>query len=70
MYYILLTEKIYEIYEKFLELLGEHLVVDEKEIKEVLECNFSSDSDLNYYESSDDALDKNKKELNKSHNSG
>ena len=67
----MLTEKVYEIYEKLLELLVEHLVVDEKEIKEVLECNLTSDSDLNCYDnSSNDALDKNRKELNKSHNSG
>ena len=67
----MLTEKVYEIYEKLLELLVKHLVVDEKEIKEVLECNLTSDSDLNCYDnSSNDALDRNGKELNKRYDSG
>ena len=67
----MLTEQVYEIYEKLLELLVEHLVVDEKEIKKVLECNLTSDSDLNCYDnSSNDALDRNRNELNKSRDSG
>ena len=71
LFFFLLTEKIYEIYEKLLELLVEQLVVDEKQIKEVLECNLSGDSDLNCYDnSSNDALDKTEKELIKSHYSG
>ena len=42
-----------------------------KKKKEVLECNLSGGSDLNCYQiSSNDALDKNGKELNKSHDSG
>ena len=71
MFYFSFTEKIYEIYEKLLELLGEQLVVDEKQIEEVFECNLSGDSELNCYDnSSNDALDKNKKKLNKRYDSG
>ena len=66
-----LTENIYDICEESLVLSSKDLVLDEKEKKEVLECNLSSGSDLNCYQiSSNDALDKNGKELNKSHDSG
>ena len=66
-----LTENIYDICEESLVLSSEDLVLDKKEVEEVLECNFSSVSELNCYENSfNDALDENKKELNKSHDSG